>query len=397
MKFVDEFRDKALAEKIISNINVLAKRIGCVNPTSVRKGGVNPAFTYCEEKLGVKRSGVNLMEVCGTHTVAVFKSGIKQILPSNVALLSGPGCPVCVTPADLIDKAIFLSRLKGITIATFGDMLRVPGSDSSLEKERSKGADVRVIYSGLDALEFAEKNPDKKIVLFAIGFETTSPGIACVVDQAHRKGVKNFFILSGHRLIPPAMKALLDGKEIKIDGFICPGHVSTIIGSQPYVFIARDYHIPCVVSGFEPLDVLQSVYMLLKQINDNEAKVEIEYRRCVRPEGNPFALKSVFKFFETVDSSWRGLGLIPQSGLKLKKRYACFDAEKEFDFTFCPRRTQKSKACICAEVLRGVKSPPECSLFGRKCTPERPVGPCMVSSEGTCAAYYKYSIPPFEG
>ena len=372
MKFVDEFRDKALAKKVVDNINILAKRIGRINPALARKGVVN------------------LMEVCGTHTVTVFKSGIKQMIPSNVALLSGPGCPVCVTPADLIDKAIFLSRLKGITIATFGDMLRVPGSDSSLEKERSKGADVRIIYSGLDALELAKQNPGKKIVLFAVGFETTSPGIACVVDQAHKKGVKNFFILCGHRLIPPAMKALLDGKEIKIDGFICPGHVSTIIGFQPYDFIARDYRIPCVISGFEPLDVLQSVYMLLKQVDKKEAKVENEYRRCVRPEGNPLALKAVFQFFEAVDSFWRGLGLIPKSGLKLKKRYARFDAEKEFDFTLRPRRTRKGKGCICAEVLRGVKSPPECSLFGRKCIPERPVGPCMVSSEGTCATHYKY-------
>jgi len=380
MKFIDEFRDKALAEKIITNINLLAKGIGRIKPAS----------SYSKEKLQGRRGRVNLMEVCGTHTVAVFKSGIKQMLPSNVALLSGPGCPVCVTPADLIDKAIFLSRRKEVVLVSFGDMLRVPGSDSSLEKERSKGADVRVIYSALDALELAKQNPGKKIVFFAIGFETTSPGIACVVEQAHKKEVKNFFILSGHRLIPPAMKALLDGKEIKIDGFICPGHVSTIIGSQPYDFIARDYHIPCVVSGFEPLDVLQSVYMLLKQISDNEAKVEIEYRRCVRPEGNPLALKTVTQVFGKVDSSWRGLGLIPKSGLRLKKRYARFDAEKKFDFTLCSRRTQKSKGCICAEVLRGVKSPLQCSLFGRKCTPERPVGPCMVSSEGTCAAYYKY-------
>ena len=209
MKFVDEFRDKELAEKIISNINILAKRIGRGNPTSARKGGVN------------------LMEVCGTHTVAVFKSGIKQMLPSNITLLSGPGCPVCVTPEDLVDKAIFLSRLKGVTLASFGDMLRVPGSDSTLEKERSKGADVRVIYSGLDALELAKQNPGKKIVLFAIGFETTSPGIACVVDQAHKMGIKNFFILCGHRLIPPAMKALLDGKEIKIDCSTSPNSSST--------------------------------------------------------------------------------------------------------------------------------------------------------------------------
>ncbi len=358
MKFVDEFRDKAIAERIIKKIE------------------------------GFDSLKVNLMEVCGTHTMVIFKQGLKGMLPKNVNLLSGPGCPVCVTSQEDIDKAIKLAKDRNVIIATFGDMVRVPGTNSSLEKERGNGADVRIIYSPSEALRIARENPARRVVFLAIGFETTSPLIAASLLDVQKEKIDNFYIFSSHKLIPPAMEALLESKEVRIDGFICPGHVSVTIGSNAYKFIAQKYNVPCVIGGFEPLDVLQSIYMLLKQIKEKRAEVEIEYFRAVHPEGNRIAQELISRVFEVSDVRWRGLGIIPKSGLRLKREFSGFDTEKEF-----PLKTKKSKEnpdCACGEVLRGVKKPTQCKLYRRICTPEEPYGPCMVSSEGTCAAYYKY-------
>lgn len=358
MKFVDEFRDRAIAERIVKKI----KRFDSLK--------------------------VNLMEVCGTHTMVIFKQGLKGMLPKNVNLLSGPGCPVCVTSQEDIDKAIELAKDRKAIIATFGDMVRVPGTNSSLEKERGNGADVRIIYSPSEALRIARENPARRVVFLAIGFETTSPLIAASLLDVQKEKIGNFYIFSSHKLIPPAMEALLESKEVKIDGFICPGHVSVTIGSNAYKFIAQKYNVPCVIGGFEPLDVLQSIYMLLKQIKEKRTEVEIEYFRAVHPQGNRIAQELIDEVFEVSDVMWRGLGTIPKSGLRLKRKFSDFDAEKEF-----PTKTKKSKEnpdCACGEVLRGVKKPTQCKLYRKVCTPEEPYGPCMVSSEGTCAAYYKY-------
>ncbi len=358
MKFVDEFRDRAIAERIVKKI----KRFDSLK--------------------------VNLMEVCGTHTMVIFKQGLKGMLPKNVNLLSGPGCPVCVTSQEDIDKAIELAKDENVIIATFGDMVRVPGTNSSLEKERGNGADVRIIYSPSEALRIARENPARRVVFLAIGFETTSPLIAASLLDVQKEKIDNFYIFSSHKLIPPAMEALLESKEVRIDGFICPGHVSVTIGSNAYKFIAQKYNVPCVIGGFEPLDVLQSIYMLLKQIKEKRTEVEIEYFRAVHPEGNRIAQELIDEVFEVSDVMWRGLGTIPKSGLRLKRKFSDFDAEKEF-----PTKTKKSKEnpdCACGEVLRGVKKPTQCKLYRKICTPEEPYGPCMVSSEGTCAAYYKY-------
>ena len=359
MKFVDEFRDPKLAKKLLDGIKSL---------TPDRE--------------------VNLMEVCGTHTVAIFKHGIKELLPERVNLLSGPGCPVCVTPTETIDRALVLAGLPGIILATFGDMMKVPGSSLSLEEAKARGRDVRIVYSSLDALEIARENPKKKAIFFGIGFETTSPSIACTILKASEAGIKNFFIISAHKLIPPAMRAILEAKEVNLAGFISPGHVSTIIGSRPYGFISKEFGVPCVIAGFEPLDVLQSIYMLLLQIREERPRVEIQYRRCVKPEGNIKAQEELDKVFEVSDSSWRGLGTIPDSGLRLRKEFSSFDAEKAFDVQI--KSGPKPKGCLCGEILRGIRIPVECSLFVKECTPEHPIGPCMVSSEGTCATYYKY-------
>jgi hydrogenase expression/formation protein HypD len=278
---------------------------------------------------GIKKN-MTLMEVCGTHTVAIFKSGIKSILPENVKLISGPGCPVCVTPNEYMDRAIALCRLEDVTLTTFGDMMRVPGSSSSLEKEKSKGKDIKVVYSSLDALKIARENPDKKVIFLGVGFETTAPTIASVIRDAETKKTKNFFVLSAHKLIPPALRFLAQSKDLKVDGFICPGHVSTIIGTKPYEFLASEFNIPGVISGFEPLDLLQSVYILLKQIKDKDTSIYNQYSRAVREDGNKLALNLMDEVFEKEDSAWRGIGIIPESGLKIKKEYGEFDAKKGF-------------------------------------------------------------------
>ena len=358
MRFVDDFRNSAAAQS-------LAMRI--------REKRMPP---------------VNLMEVCGTHTVAIFKHGIRQFLPEKVNMLSGPGCPVCVTPNADIDKAIALAQNAGVILTTFGDMMKVPGSYSNLQQVKAAGADVRVVYSVLDALRIAEDNPRKSVVFFGVGFETTAPTTASAILEAERLGINNFFFHSVHKLIPPAMRALLGSDEVRIDGFICPGHVSTIIGSQPYEFIPREYGIPCVIAGFEPLDILQAIDMLLEQISVGEPRVDIQYRRAVRKEGNPIALKYLSTVFQVTDACWRGIGIIPKSGLKLGRQYKRFDAEHAFKIVSKPPK--EVAGCRCGDMLRGVSTPHECRLFAKACTPENPVGPCMVSTEGTCSAWYLY-------
>lgn len=328
------------------------------------------------------------MEVCGTHTMVIFRNGIKEMLPANINLISGPGCPVCVTPIRYIDEIIALSRKDDFIITTFGDMIRVPGSTSTLEKEKANGADVRIVYSTLDALEVALNNPSKKVVFMGVGFETTSPTIASAILKAKEGKIDNFFVLSVGKVIPPAMQALLESGEVNIDGFICPGHVSTIIGSRPYNFIATQYGIPCVIGGFESLDILQAIFMLVKQIEEDDVKIEIQYQRVVKPEGNKIALGKVNRVFKVVDSEWRGIGKIPLSGLEIREGYAQFNARK---FNVLVEKTKEFTGCRCGEVLRGIIAPTECPLFKEVCTPEAPKGACMVSSEGTCAAYYKYN------
>ncbi|MBU0701938.1 hydrogenase formation protein HypD [bacterium] len=399
MQFVDEFCDPMLAKGLIESINRLVDRTD-------RK--------------------IVLMEVCGTHTVAIFKHGIRNLLDSSIRLVSGPGCPVCVTAAQDIDRAVWLSRQKDVILATFGDMIRVPGSTvslegfsgsykdaregsrgdaetrrgervNSLERQRVEGADIRVVYSVLDALELAKTNPAKKVIFLGVGFETTSPSIASCIYTANKQGISNFWVFVCHKLIPPAMRALLEAGEATINGFICPGHVSTIIGSLPYEFIAKEFGVPCVIAGFEPLDILQSVYMLISQIKETKAQVQIQYSRCVKPEGNEKALSKLYEVFEPADSNWRGIGVIPDSGLRIRQEYSRFDANLAFEIPHdinvgADSKPALSAECICGKILRGIAIPSDCPLFGKVCTTENPIGACMVSTEGTCAAYYKYGM-----
>ena len=332
---------------------------------------------------------LKIMEVCGTHTVTACRSGLRTLLPENLKLLSGPGCPVCVTPEGYIDNAIRLARIPEIWITTFGDLLRVPGSEGTLEMEKAKGAGIKIVYSVLDALEMAEKQKDKKVVFLAVGFETTAPGIAWAVQAARSREINNFYLLTALKTMPHAMAALLEDGGIGIDGFICPGHVSAVIGSRPYEFIARQYKLPCVVAGFETYDMLRAIAMLLTQIAAGKHEVQNEYRRAVSKAGNLTARRLLEDVFEPCDAEWRGLGNISGSGLKLKKRYDKFDAGALLPGVACPEKRRRS-GCLCGEVLRGRIVPTDCRLFGKQCTPATPVGACMVSSEGACAAYYKY-------
>ncbi|MEI6084278.1 MAG: hydrogenase formation protein HypD [Verrucomicrobiota bacterium] len=331
---------------------------------------------------------MQFMEVCGTHTMAAYRSGLHQLLPANVRLISGPGCPVCVTDQSYIDAAIDLAGHPDVIVATFGDLVRVPGSDSSLEQERAAGAQVRIVYSPSDALVLARECPSKKVVFLGIGFETTAPTVAWAIRQAAEENLKNFFVLCAHKTMPQAMDALLRGHEVKIDGFLCPGHVSVITGAQLYRFICEQYKIPCVVTGFEPWDILSGIKMLLQQHVDGRAEVENEYSRSVSEAGNLAAQELLARVFEPCDVSWRGLGTIAGSGLRIRQEFARFDATVALDVVF--PRTRVHPGCLCGAVLRGVATPLDCRLFGRKCSPLHPVGPCMVSSEGACAASYKY-------
>jgi hydrogenase expression/formation protein HypD len=362
MKYLDEFREKEPFTAILSKIKSL------------------PPLP------------VSFMEVCGTHTVAISKSGLRNLLPESIRLLSGPGCPVCVTAFEDVDRIIMLAAEgradKRYIVTTFGDMMRVPGSYSSLLKEKAKGADIRIVYSPADALTVARENPGREVVFFAVGFETTSPTSAATILQAEREGLGNFSIISNNKLIPPAMELLLEDKSTTIDGFLCPGHVSAIIGTAPYQKIVESYKKGCVVSGFEPLDIILSTYLLLLQKKEEAPRVEIEYSRVVQPKGNPKALAILDRVYEVSNASWRGFGIIPQSGLVLKKEFSRFDAIQKFDLP--TPEVSEPKGCRCGQILKGLINPTECPLFGKKCTPADPVGACMVSSEGTCAAYYKY-------
>jgi len=358
LKFISEFRRSELAEGLISRI---------------QRRSQTPA---------------RFMEFCGGHTVTIFRYGIRQVLPKTIDMVSGPGCPICVTANADLDKAIALSQIPGVIITTFGDMLKVPGSRSSLQKAKAEGAEVQTVYSTMDALEIAEDNPDSSVVFLGIGFETTAPTIAASILQAEEKGIKNYYVLSLHKLCPPVIRALIDSGEVELQGLVCPGHVSAIIGSHPWEFIAADYGIPCVVSGFEPLDILQCVDMLVEQVEKGQSRVEIAYRRGVRPEGNRQALELMERVFEPCPARWRGIGVVADSGLKLRDKYQSFDAEANFEFE--PGAAVEPAGCICGDILRGVKTPDDCRLFGKACTPENPVGPCMVSAEGSCSAHYLY-------
>lgn len=358
MKYVDEYRDGELARELASRI---------------REASTRP---------------IRLMEICGTHTMAIFRHGIRSLLPEHIELISGPGCPVCVTSVGEIDRCVKLAATPGVVVTTFGDMLRVPGSGDSLQRQAGRGADVRMVYASLDALRIASENPGKKVVFLGIGFETTAPTVAAAAKAARDRGISNFSVLSAHKLLPPAMEALVSGGDLGIDGFLCPGHVSTIIGTASYADVASRFGVPCVVAGFEPVDILQSVLMLVRQIEANAARAEIQYTRAVAPEGNPAALGLIDEVFEPCDSDWRGLGPIPRSGLAFREAFAAFDARAHFDLAIPPAR--EPAGCRCADVLKGTVRPPECPLFRSACTPRTPVGACMVSSEGTCAAYYKY-------
>ncbi len=332
---------------------------------------------------------VNLMEVCGTHTVAIFKHGIRGLLPEGLRLLSGPGCPVCVTSIRDVDKAVAMSKHEDVIFMTFGDMMRVPGGQQSLAEAKAEGADVRIVYSPLDCLATAKENVNKKVIFFSAGFETTAPSAAATLFEAERQAINNFYLLPVNKLVPPALELLLQSDDVRIDGFLMPGHVSTIIGSRVYNSISEKYRKPCVITGFGANDILGGILMLLKQIAEERASVEIQYKSVVTEEGNKKALDFIAEYFEPCDSYWRGIGLLPGSGLKLKERWRHRDAEALFDLNIPD--VAEPKGCLCGLVLRGVKIPSECPLFGKACTPERPVGACMVSTEGSCAAYYRFS------
>ncbi len=329
------------------------------------------------------------MEICGGHTHAIYKHGLESYLPEGLELVHGPGCPVCVIPMGRVDDAISLSLLPGVTLACFGDMLRVPGAKRSLLDARAAGADVRVVYSPLDALHLAEALPDRQVVFFAVGFETTAPSTAVTVLEADRRGVANFSVFCNHVTVVPPLRAVLEAKEVQLDGFIGPGHVSAVIGWRPYKAITEGYGKPVVVSGFEPLDILQSVHMLVRQLSEGRCEVENQYRRVVSERGNLAAQRVVEQTMELRPSSeWRGLGEIPWSGLRVRPEFALHDAEQRFEVP--GRRVGDPRACQCGQVLRGLIQPWECRVFAKACTPERPIGTCMVSSEGACAAYYNY-------
>jgi hydrogenase expression/formation protein HypD len=361
MKYIDEFRDPQLARKLLASIRTCSKQ------------------------------PVRFMEFCGGHTHAIFRHGLRQMLPPTVELRSGPGCPVCVTANADIDRAIALASLPGVVMATFGDMLRVPGSHGSLQTARAEGADVRVVYSPLDALQIARDCPERAVVFLGVGFETTAPGVAASILEAEAGGLENFYVLSLHKLTPPATRAILDAGEVRLAGIIGPGHVTTVIGSRAWEFLPRDYGVPCAVAGFEPLDILQAVAAMVEMAESGQPDVVNAYSRGVRPEGNRAALGIMRRVFEVGDAEWRGLGRVPASGLALRPEYARFDAALVFPVD--PGPACEHAGCRCGDVLRGVVEPPDCPLFRRACTPAQPVGPCMVSAEGACAAWYRYGEP----
>jgi len=358
MKYVDEFRDPRAVRELVEAIS------------------------------RIRAPRVRLMEVCGTHTMSIARYGLRELMWERAELISGPGCPVCVTPQGDIDWFLEAARLPHVIAATFGDMMRVPGSHFSLEQARAQGADVRVVYSPADAVELAQRNPERQVVFFGVGFETTAPAVAMSLLEAKRDGVANYAVFCAHKLIPPALRGLVEAPDFAVNGFILPGHVSAIIGSRPYEFLAREHRVPCVIAGFEPVDVVQAVRMLLLQIAEGRSEVEIAYGRAVSPEGNPKARAVVSEVFEVMDARWRGLGEVPASGLAINAGHAAFDARRRIEVS--PPPAVEPKGCRCGEVLKGALAPEQCALFGNRCTPRVPVGPCMVSSEGACAARYRY-------
>ena len=333
---------------------------------------------------------LRFMEVCGTHTVSIFRAGLRQMLPESVELVSGPGCPVCVTPDEYMDKAMAYARREDVIITTFGDMLKVPGTESSLGEVKAQGADIRIVYSPLDSLQVARENPGKTVIFLAVGFETTAPTAAATVLAAEQAGITNLYMLSAHKLVPPALRLLIDDPEVLVDGFILPGHVSVVTGTEPFKFLETEYHIPGVVTGFEPLQILRSLYRLTKQVAEGEARVENEYGSVVKAGGNPTSLAVTEKVYEPVAAKWRGIGEIPASGLKMKAEYRDYDIEAVLPLPPAELPQPKKTACRCGEVLKGMVNPPDCPLFGKACIPTHAIGPCMVSVEGVCAAWYKY-------
>jgi len=361
MRFVDEFRDAGLGRVVAGEI----------------LAAVEPGRHY------------KLMEVCGGHTHSIYKYGVDDLLPDSVELVHGPGCPVCVIPMGRVDDAIALARNEEVIFTCFGDMMRVPGSEQSLLEAKAEGADVRMVYSPLDALRIAKTNPDRQVIFFAIGFETTAPSTALTLMRARTEGVTNFSCFCNHVTIVPPLRALLESPDLRLDGFIGPGHVSTVVGARPFEFIPKDYGKPVAVAGFEPLDLLQAVLMIIRQLADGRSEVENQYTRVVPYDGNPAALRVLSEVFELRPHfEWRGLGFISQSALKLSEAYADLDAELRFGVPGV--RVADPKACQCGEVLKGVIKPWECKVFGTACTPEHAIGTCMVSPEGACAAYYNY-------
>ncbi len=358
MKYIDEFRDPSLARQLLARIEARSTR-----PT-------------------------RLMEFCGGHTHAILRYGLRELLPPTVDLRSGPGCPVCVTANADLDHAIALASVPGLILTTFGDMVRVPGSRRSLQDAKAAGADVRMVYSTLDALQIARDNPDRPVVFLGVGFETTAPTIAAAILQAQAENLENFFVLSLHKLTPPATRAILDAGELALQGIIGPGHVTTIIGADAWAFLPAEYGIPVAVAGFEPLDILRAIAELVEMVEEGRPAVSNAYARSVTPQGNRAALEVMDRVFEVAAADWRGLGFLPASGLRLRPEFARFDAALRFDVD--PGPTREHRGCRCGDVLRGTVLPPECPLFGTACTPARPIGPCMVSAEGACAAYYRF-------
>jgi len=358
LKYMEEYRDADIARSLVKKIKAKSK------------------------------TRVRLMEVCGTHTVSIFRSGIRSVLPETITLLSGPGCPVCVTDQQEIDAFVALSRVENAILATFGDLIRVPGTRSSLQKEKAEGRDIRVVYSTMDAIDMAVKHPDREVIFPGVGFETTAPTIAAAIKTAEQMKLTNFSVYAAHKTVPPALHALMSSEVVGVDGFILPGHVSLVIGTSAYEPFFRTHAIPCVVAGFEPADILQAIWMLVKQAEDREPQLSNAYGRAVTYAGNEKARALLDDVFTPADVAWRGIGVIPQSGLVIQDRLAAFDAGKKFNLDL-PEPIEP-KGCACGDILTGVKTPPDCLLYKTRCTPMDPVGPCMVSSEGTCAAYYRY-------
>ena len=361
MKFIDEYRSPELVRGLLQKI---------------------------ERRAGSLTKPITIMEVCGSHTTAIGRFGIRRLLPNNIRLVSGPGCPVCVTAIEDIDQALWLAAQPNLIFTSYGDLLRVPGSHgNSLEKIRAAGAQVKTVHSALDAVALARTNPEQKVIFMGIGFETTSPTVAAAILQAKKQKINNFFLYCSHKLMPPVMHNLLDEEDLKINGFLCPGHVSTIIGAQAYDFVIKTNR-AAVVTGFEPVDILEGIFLILEQLTDGVTKVKIQYLRGVKKEGNLKARAIMDEVFQPITVNWRGLGEIPKSGLVLREKFAAFDARRYFS---APEiNSQPNRACRCGEVLRGLIQPSDCDLFNTACTPASPIGPCMVSNEGSCAAFFRY-------